>query len=92
MYKVAVIALCLVLAGLQYRLWLADGGYAEVHRLETKVTELTDRTRDMRKRNKALAAEIADLKSGVAAMEGRARSDLGMVKSGEQFYLLNEHD
>ena len=33
--------------------------------------------------NEALAAEVEDLKSGEAAIEERARSELGMVKPGE---------
>lgn len=90
MYKTAVIALCLVLAGLQYRLWVADGGYAEIHRLSNKIASLTERVAHMRARNQALAAEIANLKSGLAAMEGRARTELGMVARGEQFYLYTE--
>lgn len=92
MYKTAVIALCIALAGLQYRLWIADGGYAEIHRLNGKIAALTERVEDMRHRNQALSAEIADLKSGVAAMEGRARAELGMVAPGEQFYLLTERN
>ena len=40
------------------------------------------------KRNAALAAEVADLKQGQAAIEERARTDLGMVKKGEAFYQI----
>lgn len=88
MYRIAVIALVLVFGGLQYRLWIADGGYAEIHRLHQQIDVMTERNREHRARNEALEAEIADLKSGEAAMEGRARSDLGMVSEGEDFYLI----
>lgn len=90
MFRTAVIALALVFGGLQYRLWVADGGYAEVHRLKVQVEELAERNEAVRARNEALEAEIADLKSGVAAMEGRARADLGMIGPGERFYLIAE--
>lgn len=92
MYKLAVTLLCLTLAGFQYRLWIADGGYAEIARLKTQIAQVGDRNGEMRTRNEALAAEIKDLKSGVAAMEGRARADLGMVGPDEQFYLLPERN
>lgn len=90
MYKIAVIALCLLLAGLQYRLWFAEGSYAEIHRLSTRIDVLAERVEDMHDRNRKLAAEISNLKSGLAAMEGRARSELGMVASGETFYWLTD--
>lgn len=92
MYKVAVIALCVALAGLQYRLWIGEGSYAEIHRLSSKIASLSERVEAMRQRNKEMAAEIANLKSGLAAIEGRARTDLGMVAPNEQFYLLVEYE
>ncbi|MDN5938153.1 MAG: septum formation initiator family protein [Salinisphaera sp.] len=90
MYKVAIIALSLVLTGLQLRLWVLDGGYAEIHRLNAKIADLTAYNEKMRKRNADLHGEIADLKSGVAAIEGRARTRLGMIRPGEQFYLIDD--
>jgi cell division protein FtsB len=41
-------------------------------------------------RNDALSAEVEDLKSGEAAIEDRARSELGMIKPGETFYRVVE--
>lgn len=87
MVRALVIALLLMLAGLQYRLWVADGGWAEVHRLRVTKDKLTTAIADASTRNQSLEAEIRDLKSGIKAMEGRARSDIGMVKQGETFYL-----
>ncbi len=48
------------------------------------------RTRGLQQRNDALAAEVEDLKSGEAAVEERARSELGMIKPGETFYRVVE--
>ena len=50
------------------------------------------RTRGLQQRNDALAAEVEDLKSGEAAVEERARSELGMIKPGETFYRVVEPD
>jgi cell division protein FtsB len=41
-------------------------------------------------RNRQLHAEVLDLKQGIAAIEERARHDLGMVKPNETFYQLVE--
>lgn len=90
MYRVLLIVLVLVLIGLQYRLWISDGSLAEVQRLQETNTALKSTIEQARTRNKALAAEIENLKSGEEAMAGRARSDIGMVKEGEAFYLTVE--
>ena len=39
-------------------------------------------------RNKQLIAEVADLKAGMAAIEERARSELGMIGRNETFYQV----
>jgi len=41
-------------------------------------------------RNAALDAEVADLNSGVQAIESRARTTMGMIRQGETFYLVVE--
>ncbi|ROO30323.1 cell division protein FtsB [Salinisphaera orenii MK-B5] len=87
MYRIAVIALVVVFVGLQYRLWVADGGWSEVHRLSQQRAELEARNARASNRNAALQAEIDDLKSGEQATEGRARSDIGMIRKDESFFL-----
>ena len=42
-------------------------------------------------RNHRLEAEVIDLRKGLAAIEERARSELGMVKPDETFYQLIEN-
>jgi cell division protein FtsB len=37
-----------------------------------------------------LESEILDLKNGLEAVEERARSDLGMIRDGETFYMVIE--
>ncbi|MGH8441946.1 MAG: septum formation initiator family protein [Nevskiaceae bacterium] len=75
-------------AGLQYRLWVADGGLAHTHRLANEARAQREQIAQFAARNAALDAEIADLKSGVAAIESRARMTLGMVHDGETFFLV----
>ena len=78
----------MLLTGLQYRLWVADGGLAHTHRLANEVRAQQDENAARVARNAALDAEIRDLKSGTAAIESRARTTLGMVHDGETFYLV----
>jgi cell division protein FtsB len=39
-------------------------------------------------RNRQLSAEVANLKTGLTALEERARSELGMVSASETFYQV----
>ena len=41
-------------------------------------------------RNEVLSAEVQDLKSGLDALEEKARSEMGMVKPGETFFQIIE--
>lgn len=80
-----LIALLLVM---QWRLWIADGGISHTHRLKQQAQGLITENDRLRERNAALDAEVRDLGSGVAAIEARARTTLGMIKDGETFYLV----
>lgn len=86
--KAAIIVLILMLAGLQWRLWIADGGIAHTHRLHTQVEIQRAENQRLKARNVALDAEVADLNSGTAAIEARARTTLGMIRQNESFYLV----
>ena len=87
MYKLIVFLLILI-AGLQYRLWLGDGGIREYRETITKIEELRQEGEKRRIRNAALAADVKDLKEGTDAIEERARHDLGMIKTGETFIQI----
>jgi cell division protein FtsB len=82
----AVLVFALVL--LQYRLWLSDQGLREVSRLQSAVDAQEAANHEQSERNRQLAAEVNDLKVGLAALEERARSELGMVGNSETFYQI----
>ena len=73
---------------LQYRLWLSEQGLREVSRLQSAVDTQAAANHEQSERNRQLAAEVTDLKGGLAALEERARSELGMVNSSETFYQV----
>jgi cell division protein FtsB len=87
---VLLVLLVALLAWLQYRLWFGNGGEREVAALQAQVQRQARDNTGLRERNDALAAEVQDLKSGEAAVEERARSELGMIKPGETFYRVVE--
>lgn len=88
MSRFSLIVLGLMLAGLQYRLWFADGGVAHTHRLQAQVAAQAVDTERLQARNAALDAEVRDLQGGVEALEARARETLGMIRRNETFYLI----
>ena len=85
-----VLALLLILAALQAKLWMGAGGLPDARALRQDVAQQRAENRKLQERNDALSAEVEDLKSGEAAVEERARSELGMVKPGETFYRVVE--
>jgi cell division protein FtsB len=89
-FRIFVVVLLLVISGLQARLWTGQGSFAHVHRLDEKVSLRSAENHSRRGRNAVLKAEILDLKQGLEAVEDIARSELGLIKKGEIFFLLVE--
>jgi cell division protein FtsB len=88
--RILAMLLLVLLAWLQYRLWFGEGGATATAVLQTKVERQAAENRGLHQRNGQLAAEVENLKSGEAAAEERARSELGMIKPGETFYRVVE--
>jgi len=80
--------LVLVLLSLQYRLWVGEGSLAEVSTLRQQLAAQVVELQNLNERNATLQAEVDDLKQGLAAIEARARSELGLVRKGETYYQL----
>ncbi|MFL0798749.1 MAG: cell division protein FtsB [Cellvibrionaceae bacterium] len=83
-----MVILILLLAGLQYRLWVGEGSFAEVAQLKREIAEQEKENQRLRARNDVLAREVSALKTGTTLLEERARSELGMIKEGETFYMI----
>jgi cell division protein FtsB len=52
------------------------------------VAHQKDENAELAQRNQRLAAEVEDLKTGLDAVEERARSELGMVHEDETYYQI----
>jgi len=83
-----LIVLSLFLVLLQYRLWVGEGSLAQRQVLKHKVEIQQQENEELRERNRVLANEVSNLKEGLESVEERARTDLGMIKEGETFYMV----
>ena len=82
------LVLLLLLAGLQYRLWVGNGSVAQVEDLTQQIAAQHAENEVLLERNRVLDAEVLELKKGMETVEERARHELGMVKEGETLYQL----
>ena len=88
--KALLAGLVIVLLILQWRLWAGDGGVSELRQLEEQLMAQQSENEALRLRNQMLENEVLDLKTGLEAIEERARSDLGMTREDEIFYRVIE--
>jgi cell division protein FtsB len=88
--KILTAALLFALILLQYRIWISDDGLRGVERLQHAVAAQQSLNATLIQRNSRLEAQVADLKSGTAAIDELARSDLGMIGPNETFYQVVE--
>ncbi|NEZ03316.1 cell division protein FtsB [Wenzhouxiangella sp. XN201] len=83
--RIILIALLVILVVLQVQLWRE---FAEVSSLREMVEQQQIENEELERRNEALAAEVEDLRAGLEAIEERARSELGLIREGESFFLI----
>jgi|TARA_B110000116_G_C16777269_1_gene556386 cell division protein FtsB len=86
--KWIVVIMSVFLVGLQYRLWVGEGSLAEKSRLARDIALQESENVALRERNRQLAVDVLELKTGLDGIEERARYDLGMVKKGETFFMI----
>ncbi len=89
--KALTLIFVILIALLQYPLWLGKGSWLRVWDLSRQVATQQEKNSALKARNETLDAEVRDLKSGRAAIEERARSELGMIKQDEVFYQVLEN-
>jgi len=73
---------------LQSQLWFAAEGFGKTRDLRAAVAEQRTQNETLRERNRALDAEVINLKQSSEAAEERARTDLGMIGPQETFYQV----
>lgn len=73
---------------MQVQLWFGEDGIRTLNLVEEELAQQKNINAKLEDRNRLLEIEVVDLKTGVEAIEERARSELGMIKEGETFYLI----
>jgi len=84
--RLATIILLATLAVLQYSLWLGKGGWLRIWSLERDIESQAVRQSQLRGSNTVGRADVEDLRSGLDAIEERARREIGMVRPDETFF------
>ena len=75
---------------IQFDIWVKDDGLNRVKELQQMINSQSEENQRLKLRNQQLEREIGELKSGTESIEEKARTDLGMIKEGEEFYLIVE--
>lgn len=90
--KKIIVILLMLLVILQYKIWLGDGGVPEILQLQEESEAVQLQVNNLKERNGSLEAEVRDLKTGLDAIEERARSELGMIRKNETYYQVIDPD
>ncbi len=73
---------------LQYRLWVGEGSISQLFAIREKITLQSEKNGQAIARNKKISAEVLGLQQGDKAVEAYARSELGLIKANETFFIL----
>ncbi|MAL98900.1 cell division protein FtsB [Hydrocarboniclastica marina] len=79
----AVMIVCL-----QFRLWVGEGSFAQVWQLNQQIEAQQEANNVLKVRNDRLMAEVRNLREPEGAIEERARTNMGLIRKGETFFLV----
>ncbi len=85
---ILLILLSLLALLLFSRLWVGTGSFPEIWELEEQIVRQTAENEEKQRHNQQLASDLEALGKSDAAIEGHARSELGMIKKNETFYQV----
>jgi cell division protein FtsB len=88
--RLFTLGLVALLVLIQWPLWLGKGGWLRVWELDRQLVAQNQTNARLLERNRALEAEVRDLKQGTGAIEERARYELGMMRPDEIFVQIAE--
>ena len=86
--KFLIIVHIIILLLLVISLWIGHGSYPEIWKLERDIATQKKMNNLQEEKNRQIQAELEDAREGHAAVEERARSELGMIKKGETFFEI----
>lgn len=80
--------MAIVIVCLQVRLWVGEGSFAQVWQLNQRIEIQQQANSKLRDRNDRLLAEVRNLRQPEGALEERARTNMGLIRQGETFFLV----
>ena len=86
--RLVTIILIILFLLLQVDIWIKKDGYKRKVELTETIEMQTEANKEMTIRINQLQQEIIDLRNGTEAIEEKARTEMGMIKEGEEFYLI----
>jgi cell division protein FtsB len=81
-------ALFILLLLLLYGLFFGKQNLFDLMEQQARLAQLTEETKVLRERNERIRIDVNDIKTRLGAIEGLARSELGLIKPGETFYQI----
>ena len=86
--RILTLILIIIFILLQIDIWLKEDGKKRTEELNQMIDTQQQENKEMRIRNSELEQEIKDLKDVTEALEEKARTEMGMIKEGEELYLI----
>ena len=81
-------ALFILLLLLLYGLFFGKQNLFDLMEQQARLAQLTEETKVLPERNERIRIDVNDIKTRLGAIEGLARSELGLIKPGETFYQI----
>ena len=88
--RVVPAALIALLVIFHAQLWFGRGSVPAVAQMAAQLNAQTQQNQQAQLANNRLAAEVRDLKEGLAMVEEKARLELGMVKANEIYVHISK--
>ena len=89
-FYLLVSILTLVIFMTQFNYWFGDYNKSDLNSMKEEIAQISIENDELFLENKLLEEERDKLSSGREAIEGLARSELGLIKPGETFYVFKD--
>ena len=89
-FYLLVSMLTLVIFMTQFNYWYGDYNRSDLNSMKEEIAQISLENEELLFENKLLEEERDKLSSGREAIEGVARSELGLIKPGETFYVFKD--
>lgn len=87
--RIVPVILVLLFGVVHWQMWFGRGNVPRVAALEQELRQQRTENTQAKLANEQLSSEIHELKTGLAMVEEKARSELGMVQADEIFVQIS---